>query len=334
LQQAPAARAGGRRGPALAGGPAPAAAAEAAAAAPLNARRARAPAAAAPGPAPGPAPAPARAPAPAPAPAPARANGRGGAAPPPAPPAAAPAAAPRAPAAAPRAPAAAPRAPAPAPAPAPEARQRAQPQPYSAQSSSDGPFVVASGPSRLANNEFFESVPVDPRVASWLLSREAEKSLEAHREKYGCSSVSVKRANAGRGTPVAVEVFGPDASSVRRAKILIEAELVAQARLSSIKEKEKELEEEFAQYDADIKAGLRCEFEVPIEVLGLIIGKGGANIRELSRAQLPRPPSPFPLPPSCFRTLPRDSTPPHPIPRPSPPCPALQCEMMIHIQQQ
>jgi hypothetical protein len=139
-------------------------------------------------------------------------------------------------------------------------------------------------------------VPVAPRVASWLLSREAEKSLEAHREKYGCSSVSVKRASAGRGAPVAVEVFGPDASSVRRAKILIEAELVAQARLSTIKEKEKELEEEFAQYDADIKAGLRCEFEVPIEVLGLIIGKGGANIREYTYLCSSLPLRPFALP--------------------------------------
>ena len=124
-------------------------------------------------------------------------------------------------------------------------------------------------------------MPVEGRLSGWALQSGAY--FEELRAKCNCSSVQyVANAGGGRNANAGgrVEVRSDENPCVRRAVVLLQARLEHQASLAAMEQKREHLAHDLHGYEQELASGLRCEFEVPNEVLGLIIGKAGANVRE------------------------------------------------------
>jgi hypothetical protein len=134
-------------------------------------------------------------------------------------------------------------------------------------------------------------VPVEGKLSGWALQSGAY--FEELRAKCNCSSVQYvanagggggRNANANAGGRV--EVRSDENPCVRRAVVQLQARLEHQANLAAMEQKREHLAHDLHGYERELASGLRCEFEVPNEVLGLIIGKAGANVREWRKMAL------------------------------------------------
>lgn len=56
-----------------------------------------------------------------------------------------------------------------------------------------------------------------------------------------------------------------------------------QTVLQEMEQRKREAEEAFAATQREFDEGLRAEFKVPKEVLGLVIGRNGANVERVQR---------------------------------------------------
>jgi hypothetical protein len=74
------------------------------------------------------------------------------------------------------------------------------------------------------------------------------------------------------------EITGMDRDAVYKAAIVMGMHLEAQAGFAELRKKEARLRNQERLLEDEKASGLRVEFPVPSEVLGLVIGKGGANI--------------------------------------------------------
>jgi len=136
-------------------------------------------------------------------------------------------------------------------------------------------------------------VAVEPRLAAW--AQQGAAYFNELRAKCGCSSVAFVAAARGSGAGGRVEMRSDEAACVRRAAVLLQSRLEHQAGLAALEAGRERLAHDLQGYEQELASGLRCEFEVPNEVLGLIIGKAGANVREC-RAETGA------APPLCART--------------------------------
>ena len=136
---------------------------------------------------------------------------------------------------------------------------------------------IASGPSRQSDNTFADYVPIEQKMSQVTHSKPYKEYFEEQRVKNNLQSITVSQTSGGLPR---IEIRGSDSSAVRRARVLIETFIQHKASLMTLKQKEEGLEQELKEYSREISQGLRCEFEVPGSVLGIIIGKQGANVRE------------------------------------------------------
>ena len=136
---------------------------------------------------------------------------------------------------------------------------------------------VASGPSRQSDNTFADYVPIEQKISQVANSKEFQAYFEEQCKKNNLQSIKVSKTSGGLPR---IEIKGSDSSAVRRARVLIETYIQHKATLMTLKQKEEGLEQELQEYNKEIDQGLRCEFEVPASVLGIIIGKQGANVRK------------------------------------------------------
>jgi hypothetical protein len=136
---------------------------------------------------------------------------------------------------------------------------------------------VASGPSRQSDNTFADYVSIEPKIYKEANSGVFKNYFEELTEKHNLSSIKVGQTPGGLPR---IENRGSDSNKVRSARVLIESLTQHHAGLMSLAEHKKKLKHELEAYDREISQGLRCEFVVPVSVLGIIIGKQGANLRE------------------------------------------------------
>lgn len=136
---------------------------------------------------------------------------------------------------------------------------------------------IASGPSRQSDNTFADYVPIEQKMSQVTHSKSFKEYFEKHLGKNNPPSITVSHTSGGLPR---IEIRGSDSSAVRRARVLIDTFIQHEASLMTLKQKEEGLERELKEYNREVSQGLRCEFEVPGSVLGIIIGKQGANVRE------------------------------------------------------
>merc|ERR1719235_2453272 len=122
-----------------------------------------------------------------------------------------------------------------------------------------------------------DSFPIEDGLSKWIVSSDALGCFAQVLSKGGLVHVGVdQRANGG----AAVVLLG-SAASIRRGKILLEVHLKHQREIQRFHDRRQKtvqvLEERRAKYaDACVE-----EFNVDEEVVGLVIGKGGENLRRV-----------------------------------------------------
>lgn len=95
------------------------------------------------------------------------------------------------------------------------------------------------------------------------------------RHTAGVHEVSFRLVRQGRGV---VHVAGLSQGCVRTAAALVHLHLKNQSDLAEMRERADRAESDLKAAEEEIRLGLRCEFPIDPEVMGLAIGKNGANI--------------------------------------------------------
>lgn len=128
---------------------------------------------------------------------------------------------------------------------------------------------------RSADGTFSDSIPVPSEMAEWAEGAEGTAFAQQTAVRTGVLSVKYQRLSASSGV---FEVRGNDRESIRGAMAVVELHLDHEQLLLSYKQRAARYDSDLAAAQEELRAGLRTEFAVPQEVLGLVIGKQGANI--------------------------------------------------------
>jgi hypothetical protein len=92
----------------------------------------------------------------------------------------------------------------------------------------------------------------------------------------GVELIEYRVVRQGRGC---VHIEGVSGGVVRTAAALVALHLKNQLELAESLERAKRAEEDLEAAEEEFSLGLRCEFPIDPEVMGLAIGKNGANIQ-------------------------------------------------------
>ena len=132
------------------------------------------------------------------------------------------------------------------------------------------------GPRKTADGQWADTVDVPPELYKWALT-EAGAGVAAQVQSSSCVS---ELRFARHGSHIVAEIRARDRDAVRKAALVLRVHLENNRGLSKIhRDKERLLHEE-ELLEEEFNNGMRVEFNVPKEVLGLVIGKQGANIGE------------------------------------------------------
>lgn len=171
-----------------------------------------------------------------------------------------------------------------------------------------GVFVASAseyGARKVESGLYQSDIEVTHDLVDWCSGAKAKGDFEQVQKTSGVLSIAFVR---GAGRPL-VRIQGAEKNSVNRAADIIQQTINVQKELAEYAQAMAKVKREQDAVMEDVKKGLRDSFEVPQEILGLIIGKEGKNISALdavSRAGvlwlLASPPHDKSC--ACMRTLP------------------------------
>ena len=120
-------------------------------------------------------------------------------------------------------------------------------------------------------------MPVPAELCAWADSDEGRIAVSQVRQSSPqCLAMIFDRRTGGSGGDFKVSALSRDA--VRRASMLLQTLFMHEMNLRASVRRAKELAAQLEAAEGEIRSGLRTAFEVSPDVLGLIIGKQGANI--------------------------------------------------------
>lgn len=118
--------------------------------------------------------------------------------------------------------------------------------------------------------------PVPAELLGWIASPEGSSFLDQTRLKAGLVSCTTDGRN--------VILRGADRSEVVNGCELIVLHLQHRFDLAVLRRRAAAIDSDIAAAEEELRSGLRCEFTVPAELLGLVIGKGGATVNRVKDA--------------------------------------------------
>jgi hypothetical protein len=123
-----------------------------------------------------------------------------------------------------------------------------------------------------------ESVAVPRELFDWAEGPEAVALLDKVIAKTGCEAIRLSQVRPGKCN-FDVSASGPDAA--RAARALLDMHLGFQVELQQRKQQTERLEQDLLATTQEFESGKRLEFSVPEKLIGLVIGKQGANLTKV-----------------------------------------------------
>lgn len=104
-------------------------------------------------------------------------------------------------------------------------------------------------------------------------------SLHQVKEQTGINYFTLnKDANDGA---IQLWIYSPTPERARMARLLVDVNFKQQLKLLQAEEHLRQMQMDLSSAQNEIVSGLRVEFRAPSELIGLMIGKGGARIQEI-----------------------------------------------------
>eukprot|EP00516_Mucochytrium_quahogii_P003580 CAMPEP_0203763008 /NCGR_PEP_ID=MMETSP0098-20131031/15741_1 /ASSEMBLY_ACC=CAM_ASM_000208 /TAXON_ID=96639 /ORGANISM=" , Strain NY0313808BC1" /LENGTH=577 /DNA_ID=CAMNT_0050657611 /DNA_START=68 /DNA_END=1801 /DNA_ORIENTATION=+ len=123
-----------------------------------------------------------------------------------------------------------------------------------------------------------DSVMIPYELMDWVQSPEGAELIDKVRVKANVISINWRSHRPGRADLVVVAA-SPD--SMRAAKSLLEMHLNFQVEYELRKRQTAKMEQDLQATNAEFESGRRVEFSVQEQLIGLVIGKGGANVAKV-----------------------------------------------------
>jgi hypothetical protein len=136
-------------------------------------------------------------------------------------------------------------------------------------------------PRRGTDGLFLETLEAPIPLLAWCEGEEGRSFTAQIQAKTGVSSIVLIKPRPRSGY---YEVRGAAPELVRAATELMDLHLRHQVQLAAISARAAAYDEDLVAAQAEIADGLRVEFHVPAEVVGMVIGKGGANITRVKES--------------------------------------------------
>lgn len=138
-----------------------------------------------------------------------------------------------------------------------------------------------SSMSMVPTNNLLEVIAVSAELTSQVLAPTFQSTLLSIKNQSGVNFISLVKPDPGSDRGASIQVDSPSPEAAMLARQLLDLKFKHLMKLQSSEEKLKKLEEDLYMTQGNIAAGQMVEFEVPQEVIGLIIGKKGARIRQV-----------------------------------------------------
>ena len=123
-----------------------------------------------------------------------------------------------------------------------------------------------------------DNVGLPRELLNWAQSEEGEGLFSEVCELTGATSIAVETERRGL---YMLAIMSPGRNESRAAKSLLELHISHQVEYQARMEKHQQLQNDLEETNREFQDGLRVEFKVPRELLGLVIGKGGAHVNEV-----------------------------------------------------
>ena len=76
-------------------------------------------------------------------------------------------------------------------------------------------------------------------------------------------------------------IYSPSPERARMARLLVDVNFKQQMKLNQAETHLKQMQSDLSNVQTEVVTGLRIEFRPPSNLIGLMIGKGGARIKEI-----------------------------------------------------
>ena len=78
-------------------------------------------------------------------------------------------------------------------------------------------------------------------------------------------------------------IYSPTPDRAKIARLLVDVNFKQQLKLAQAEMNLRQIQSDLTSVQSEVVSGLRVEFQAPQELIGLMIGKGGARIQEIIR---------------------------------------------------
>jgi hypothetical protein len=130
-----------------------------------------------------------------------------------------------------------------------------------------------------------EVVNVPPELASFANDPKFQTILLKVKQQTNVNYIECKREEKEKNGAkiVAISINAPNADSANNARKLVETHFKNQIRIMSAEAKLAKTQTELFSAQGEVASGMMVDFEIKIELIGLVIGKGGTRIKEVEQ---------------------------------------------------
>mmetsp|Transcript_21682 Transcript_21682/g.42589 ORF Transcript_21682/g.42589 Transcript_21682/m.42589 type:complete len:858 (-) Transcript_21682:1312-3885(-) len=126
--------------------------------------------------------------------------------------------------------------------------------------------------------EVVDAVGVPYELLQWADSEDANSVIERLYSQASVKSIEVVKPRPGKAS---FQITATSNESLRSARLLLEENLKHQVEYQLRKQQTERMEEDLRATNAEFESGQRVEFSIPENLIGLVIGKGGARVTKV-----------------------------------------------------